>query len=47
MRSHGIVGAAQAPDDDLRFIEAVEELPVDKLAAELGIEALSIAVLPW
>ncbi len=38
--------AAPALDDDLCLGEAVEDLPVEQLVAELGIEALAIAVLP-
>ena len=38
--------AAPAFDDDLRLGEAIEDLPVQQLVAELGIEALTVAVLP-
>lgn len=37
--------AAPALDDDLRLSEAVEDLPVEQFIAELGVEALAIAVL--
>ena len=38
--------AAPALDDNLRLSEAVEDLPVQQLVAELGIEALTVTVLP-
>ncbi len=38
--------AAPALDDNLRLSEAVEDLPVQLLVAELGIEALTVTVLP-
>ena len=34
-------------DHDLGLGERVEDLSVQKLIAELGVEALAIAVLPW
>jgi hypothetical protein len=37
--------AAPALDDDLRLGEAVEDLPVQQFIAELGVEALAVAVL--
>jgi hypothetical protein len=44
--SLSIVVQSPALDDDPRLCEAVEHLPVQQLVAELGIEALAVAVLP-
>ena len=46
MRSLCIVVLSPALDDDPRLSEAVEHLPVQQLVAELGVEALAVAVLP-
>ena len=46
MRSPCIVVLSPALDDDPCFSEAVEHLPVQQLVAELGVEALAVAVLP-
>src|SRR3954463_5356351 len=37
---------APALDDDLRLVESVEDLAVEQLVPEPGIEALDIAILP-
>ena len=34
-------------DEDLCFLACVEELAIEQLIAQLAIEALIIAVLPW
>jgi hypothetical protein len=34
-------------DDDLCLGEAIEDLPVEQFIAQLRVEALAIAVLPW
>jgi hypothetical protein len=34
-------------DDDLRLGEAVEDLTVEQLVAELRVEGLTVAVFPW
>lgn len=47
MRALGVVVAAPSLDDDLRLGEAVKDLTVEQLIAELGVEALTVAVLPW
>jgi hypothetical protein len=47
MRPHGIVVTTPALDDDLRLVERVEDLAVEKLVAQARIEALDEAVLPW
>lgn len=39
--------ATPALDDDLRLGKAVEDFPVEKLIAQLRVEALAVAVLPW
>jgi hypothetical protein len=46
MRPDGIVMPAPALDDDLRLAESVEDLAVEQLVPEPGIEALDIAILP-
>ena len=46
VRALCIVVLAPALDDDPRLGEAVEHLPVQQLVAELGVEALAVAVLP-
>jgi hypothetical protein len=46
MRALDVVMAAPAFDDDLRLGKAVEDLPVEQFVAELGVEALTLAVLP-
>ena len=43
---HRVVGAPPALDDDLRLAQAVEDLAVEQLVAEPGVEALDEAVLP-
>src|SRR5690606_6590066 len=43
----GIVVASPCLDDDLCLGEAIEDLPVEQFIAQLGVEALAIAVLPW
>jgi hypothetical protein len=47
MRSDGIVVPPPAFEDDLRLAQAVEDLSVQQLISEPGIEALDVAVLPW
>ena len=47
MRALGVVVLPPAFDDDLGFGHAVEQLAVQKLVAELGVEALAVTVLPW
>ena len=44
MRAPDVVVLAPTLDDGLRFGEAVEDLAVQKLVAELRVEALAIAV---
>jgi hypothetical protein len=46
MRPDGIVVASPAFDDDLRFAERVEDLPIEKLVTQARIEALDEAVPP-
>jgi hypothetical protein len=47
MRAFGVVVTAPGFDDDLRLGEAVEDLAVEQLVAELRVEALAVAVFPW
>jgi hypothetical protein len=47
MRALSVVVAAPGLDDDFRFGEAIEDLPVEQLVVELGVEALAVAVLAW
>ena len=46
MRSLGIVVFPPLLDQGLRLPEGVEDLPVEHLVSEAGIEAFDIAVLP-
>jgi hypothetical protein len=46
MRADGVVVPAPALDDDLGLAQAVEDLAVQELAAQAGVEALDVAVLP-
>src|SRR5262249_26380530 len=41
-----IVMAPPAFDDDLSFVEGVEDLAIEQLIAKAGVEALDVAVLP-
>src|SRR5215207_8060750 len=47
VRAHLIVVAPPALDHDLCLAQAVEDLAIEQLVAEPGIEALDEAVLPW
>jgi len=44
--SLGVVVTPPLFDDDLGFFQAVEDLSIQKLIAEPGVEALAIPVLP-
>jgi putative transposase len=46
VRSLGVVVLAPGFDDGSRFGEAVEDLAIEQLVAELRVEALAVAVLP-
>jgi len=46
MRANGIVVTAPALDDDLGFAQRVEELAVEQLVAQAGIETFDEAILP-
>src|SRR4051794_4158833 len=46
MRPDGVVMPAPALDDDLRLAKSVEDLAVEQLVPEPGIEALDVAILP-
>ena len=46
MWPHGVVVPAPFLDDDLGLLEGVEDLAVEQLVPEPGIEALAIAVFP-
>ena len=46
VRADGVVVVAPLLDDDLGFLEAVEDFPVEQLVAQLAVEALAVAVLP-
>ena len=47
MRAYRVVVIAPLLDDDLCFLEAVEDFLVEALIAQLAVEGLAIAVLPW
>jgi hypothetical protein len=42
----GVVVAAPFLDQDMGFPQRVEELTVEEFIAEVGIEALTVAILP-
>ena len=46
VRAHGVVVAAPLLDEDLGFTQGVEDLAVQQLVPEPGVEALAVAVLP-
>ena len=46
MRAQCIVKAAPAFHDDAGFGEGVEDLAIEKLVAEAGVEALDVSILP-
>ena len=45
MRSNGVVVVAPLADDDLGFFQAVEDLAVQQLIAQLAVEAFAVTVL--
>lgn len=47
MRSDCAVVAPPSLDQDLGLSQRIEDLAVQKLVPEAGIEAFAIAVLPW
>lgn len=46
MRSNRVVVDAPLFDQDASFIEAIEQFAVQKLVAELAIEAFTVTILP-
>ena len=46
MGPDGVVVTTPALDDDLRLAQGVEDLAIEQLVPEAGIEALDVAVLP-
>ena len=46
MRSDRVVVLAPLRDDDLCFLEAVEDFTVEQFVAQLAVEAFAVAVLP-
>jgi len=46
VRALGVVMLAPLLDDELSFLERVEDLPVEQFIAEASIEALDVSVLP-
>lgn len=47
MRKHRVVVLAPLLDDNLRVVEAVEDVTVSKLVWRFVIEAFAISILPW
>jgi len=47
MRADRVVVTTPALDDDLGLFQCVEDLTIEKLITQTGIEALDISVLPW
>ena len=46
MRALGVVVPSPVLDDDLCLGETVEDLALQQLVAELGVEALAVTILP-
>ena len=46
MRPHRVVVMPPCFDDDLGLLEGVEDFAIEELIAQLGVEALAIAILP-
>ena len=46
MWSDGVVVMAPLTNDDLGFLEAVEDLTVQQLVTHFAVEAFAVAVLP-
>jgi len=46
VRSLSVVVAPPSLDDDPRLSEAVEDLATEQFVAQLGVEALAVAILP-
>ena len=46
MRPDRVVVLAPLLNDDLGFLETVEDLPVEQFVAEFSVEAFAIAILP-
>ena len=46
MRTHSVVVAPPIFDDDLGFLQCVEDFAVEQLIAKLRVEALAISILP-
>lgn len=46
MRSDGVVVLPPLLDDNLGFLQTVEDLAVEQLIAQFAVEAFAIAVLP-
>ena len=46
VRAYGVVVVSPGFDQNLGFLEGVEDLPVQELVAQPRIETLNVAVLP-
>ena len=46
MGTYGVVVLSPLLDDDLRFLQAVEDFSIEQLIPEFSIEALVVAVFP-
>ena len=46
MRPDGVVVVSPLLDDDLGFLDAVEDFPVEQLVSEFAVEGLTVPVLP-
>ena len=47
MRAERVVEAAPAFHDDAGLSERVEDLAIEKLVTDAGVEALDVSILPW
>ena len=47
MWTKGVVEAPPALDHDAGLSKSVEDLAIEKLVTEAGVEALDVSILPW
>lgn len=47
MRSDGVVLIAPLLEDDSSLLQTVEDFLIEAFVAQLAVEGLAIAVLPW
>lgn len=47
MWTHRVVVTSPVFDHDLGLLQCVEDFTIEQLIAQLAVEALAIAILPW